>query len=268
MADDATTPTTEPQAAPPPAVAPATAPEAANPAPTAPAAENPTTQTEPEVDWTDPEARAEYLTKREGEAIARVKDELRAEQERAAADQRRREEAQAQAKSDMDWAADLDKRLDSDDPEVRQQARAERDEHRDRYNRGLALSYQHTNDERWQKFYTGRIDAQYADFSQHYPEVAASLNADPAAVRAGLEAAGGNYLRFMFEQGSKHGDAQGYARGVEETERKYRVEENAGGAPSNPNVDTPSAASAAFSGIDRSRPGAGLAMMRAADRVR
>lgn len=249
-----TTPTDASEAAPPPAVAAAAAPDAVNPEPTA-----------PEIDWTDPEARQQYLTQREGEIVATVREQTRAEREAAERDQRAREEQQAALQSDMDWATELDKRLDSNDPDVRAAARAERDEARDRYNRGMALQYQHADGARWNKHYTERITGQYREIAQQYPELTQQLEADQEAFKAGLEAKGGNYLLFFMEQGKQLGEAAGYARGVEETERRLRVDANAEGPHSQSNVNSPGGNSNPFAGIDKSKPGAGIAMMRAAD---
>src|SRR5690606_11793863 len=130
MADDIT-PTDATGATPDPSAAQAAGPEQPKaPASDAAGQQPPSTPEVPDFkDWT-PEQFVEWKTQHEGELISKVRDELRDGQERRDAERRRSAEAQATAKSDMDWATELDKRLDSDDAEVRQAARAERDEHR------------------------------------------------------------------------------------------------------------------------------------------
>lgn len=170
----------------------------------------------------------DYIQRRDGTLIDRAREETRAEFEERSRRERENTERLAAAQSDIEWAAKIDADLSSTDEAVRASALAAKEEDRDRYLRGLAM-----------KFQRDKGTAAQGVLAEHYRELLGGVQkADVSDLLEALKSAdrlnehGGNPLLLAHAMGKAAGDAVGYARGLEEGERKARTEENANGAPS------------------------------------
>ena len=150
-----------------------------------------------------------------------------ATRQREADDRTRTEQDQrASQQTDIDWALDLDNRLNSTDQDVLIQARSDREADLDRYHRGLALKFQQNSD-------TTRTRI----ISEHYAPMFEDLKANGVGEFAdwfaehGKSDYGGNVMRAAVEYGRGLGTAKATAEAEDVAARAARIAAGAEGAP-------------------------------------
>lgn len=195
----------------------------------------------------------EYVNKRAttvaAETEAQVRQRLLDEQER----ERGAQQTRAEIESEIAWAEDLDKRRNSSEAATREAAVAEYTRNEERYVKARASGYTLR-----QQIATGSVLEQF--FRPQFTALAEAGHRE--FVEKNLPAMTqehGSVLAATLAYGKGIGDAEGYARGLEEGKRGARVEENAGGAqgggdPRNGGGSAPQ--------IDMTRPGAGARLVR------
>lgn len=196
-----------------------------------------------------------FLEQHTGTVATQVREQLRTEREAEERARNARDESNASRNSDRTWAVELDKRLDSADPEVRAAAQTEKEGNRERYIRGMAYDYEDKSTETMVKAVNAHMEPRMRHLTQNNEQAFVDAMADPAF----LQQYSGNELLAAI----RFGDERGYQRGLHEAEeqadRDRRAEEASGGAHDNNGgggAGSERRDDDLWAGIDRSKPGA------------
>lgn len=196
---------------------------------------------------------SERSTRVAAETEASVRQRLLDDQQQ----ERGAQQTRAELEKEISWAEDLEKRRGAADAATREAANAEYTRNEERYVNALAGKHSMR-----QRVLSSQVLEQH--FRPQFETLAAAGHEDfvktklPAMVKEH-----GGVLAATLAYGKSLGDAEGYARGVDEEGRKHRVENNANGAQAS-NDKGGGGAHDALAGIDRTKPGAGAAIARAA----
>lgn len=197
----------------------------------------------------------EYVSKHTTDVAAKTEAQVR----QSFLDERERERGAQQSRAELEkeisWQEDLDKRRNSPDAAVREAAVAEYTRNEQRYVEALAgkhtmrqrISEAGVLQQHYQPQWESLAAAGYEGFVKELPD---------------LTKKHGSILLATLEHGKSIGDAEGYARGLDEGKRAGRVDDNAGGSQAAANAS--SRAGGDRPAIDMTKPGGGAAAVRAA----
>jgi hypothetical protein len=150
----------------------------------------------------------------------RITAEHRAAEERRLGAERDR----ATLQSDIDYAADIDRRIVSDDDAVRRSALLEKQQNEERYTRGLSTKYQ-----------MAEAEAARRILAAHYNPILEAVKAQHQPVHDNIQEwlgkSGGNPVLAAIEYGKTLGVAEAKASGFDEGRRAQRIDFGQRGAP-------------------------------------
>ena len=161
-----------------------------------------------------------FLEQHRGAIVEEVTTSLRAQRQQEEQRRAEAEERNASAKSDMDWALDLDKRLDSPDEAVRAQAKIDKDAGKTRYLRGLSLSYEAGSAQTRDRAIAEHVNPLLAHLQKQGQQPFLDALANPAE----LAKHEGNYLLMAIKMGEAAGYERGKAEAAEAAERDGRID--------------------------------------------
>lgn len=199
------------------------------------------------------------LEARDGEVISRVRSEL-AEQtrrEREAAQQR--EEANANLKTDIDWALDLERRWLSSDPAEKAAAESEISAQRERYHRGVARAFEMSSQAKMTEAVGEYLDPLFVGIREAGHAALITMLEDTATIQSKY---GGNWVQAVIDYGDQRGYERGKAEAADAADRDARLGDAANGAPAI--ASRGGNRTSATDGVDMKQPGAGMKVLQRA----